>query len=260
MADHTALDAAHAAMAAAPRDDAARLAFYAQLAATELFVLLAEEARGDSVTPRLLEAEGHRFALSFDNEERLAGFTAAPAPYAALSGRALASMLAPAGLGLGLNLEVAPSAILLPPEAMAWLAESLAEPALALDARPQEFLPPGDLPESLLRHLDARLAAAGGLASHAWLVAVRHMDGTNGHLLAIIDAKPEAEAFLVRTLSEAARFSERELVLEIGFFAAGDPVVARLARVGLRFDLPQPTKAAAPQAPGTDPARPPRLR
>ncbi|MEO0865181.1 MAG: SseB family protein, partial [Pseudomonadota bacterium] len=49
--------------------------------------------------------------------------------------------------------------------------------------------------------------------------------------------------------------------LDVGFFDGADPVTERLARVGLRFDLPQPAPATAgPAAPGMDPAHPPRLR
>jgi len=78
----TDLDIAHAAMEAAPNDDAARLQFYERLADTELFMLLGAEAEGDQVTPELFEIEDQRFALVFDREERLAQFVGRAAPYA----------------------------------------------------------------------------------------------------------------------------------------------------------------------------------
>jgi len=59
------------------------------------------------------------------------------------------------------------------------------------------------------------------------------------------------------------RFSGLEAAaLDVGFFRASDPVAARLARVGLRFDLPKPeTPAQVPgSAPGRDPDKPPRLK
>ena len=49
-------------------------------------------------------------------------------------------------------------------------------------------------------------------------------------------------------------------VIDVAFFRASDPVMARIAKVGLRFDIPAPDQAQAPSAPGMDPARPPRLR
>ncbi len=117
----TDLDLAHAAMDAAPDDDIARLRFYERLADTELFLLLGAEAQGDQITPELFEIEDQRFALVFDREERLSEFTGRSAPYAACRAAALAQMLAGQGIGLALNLEVAPSAMLIPAEAVDWL-------------------------------------------------------------------------------------------------------------------------------------------
>ncbi len=110
----TDLDQAHAAMEAAPEDDAARLRFYERLADTELFMLLGAEAENDQITPELFEIEDQRFTLVFDREERLSQFVGRVAPYAGLPGRAVAQMLQGQGIGLALNLEVAPSAMLIP--------------------------------------------------------------------------------------------------------------------------------------------------
>ena len=127
MTDPTALDMAHTAMEAAPDDTAARLAFYHRLAGSELHLLLEAEpeASSDTVTPQVFEVEGAAYALAFDSGARLAAFAGAPAPYAALPGRTLANMMAAGGIGLGLNLDVAPSAILIPPDALAGLRATL---------------------------------------------------------------------------------------------------------------------------------------
>lgn len=262
MAEATRLDEAHAAMAAAPGEEGAARAFYAELAAAELFVLLEKEAAGEAISPRTLRVEGADCVLAFDREERLARFAGGPAPYAALSGRALARMLAGQGLGLALNFE-APSAILLPAEAVAWLAETLGHGPDETEARPRAVHPPGRLPESLLAALDARLAGAAGLAACAWLVRAEYADGGTGHLLAVIDALPGAAPALARTVAELWGFADADAgALDVAFFASADPVAERLARVGLRFDLPRPEpRAQVPgAAPGMDPDTPPRLR
>jgi len=257
----TPLDAAHRAMEAAPDDDAARLRFFDRLAGAELLLLLAAEAEGDAVMPEVFEVEGASFVLAFDTEERLSAFTGRISPYAALSGRAMAAMLAGKGLGLALNPEVAASAFLMPPEAVAWLAETLMARPSEDEARASRLSPPAGLPEVLLTALDAKLASAQGLARHAWLAAVTYEDGREGHLLGFVDAVPGAEPGLARAAGEALTFSGVEAgELDVAFFLASDPVTARLARVGLRFDLPQPEAAPGPAAPGTDPDRPPRLR
>ncbi|MBI1219462.1 MAG: SseB family protein [Rhodobacteraceae bacterium] len=263
MTDPTPLDAAHAAMAAAPEDDAARLRFYARLVEAELYLLLEHEAEGEVLSPRLFDLEDGPVVLAFDREDRLAAFAGAPAPYAALPGRVVARMLDGQGIGLGLNLEVAPSAMLLPPAAVDWLAGMLAQAPEERDERPVEVFAPGGLPEAVLAALDAALARAAGLATGVWLVAARFGDGREGHLLAFTDAAPGAEAALARAAGEALAFSGAEdLRIDVTFLDGGDPAAARIARVGLRFDLTPPAAAPAPprRAPGSDPDAPPILR
>ena len=263
MAETTALDQAHAAMEAAPEDERARLGFYERLAAGELFLLLAEEAGEENVTPEIFEVGDARFVLVFDREERLAQFAGRQVPYVALSGRVVAGMLAGQGFGMGVNLDVAPSSILLPPEAMAWLAEMLDQRPVEDEAVAQEFIPPAGLPESLLTALDGRLASAGGLADLAYLVGVTYDNGARGHMLGFVDVVPGAEGALAQAVSDVLGFSGLEAAaLDVAFFRSSDPVSARLSRVGLRFDLPKPvTETQTPGSnPGMDPDRPPRIR
>ena len=122
----TPLDIAHGAMDAAPEDDAARLKFYERLADSEMFLLLTKEAIGDQISPEIFDLGDASFVLVFDREERLSAFVGKAAPYVALSGRVVAQMLTGQGIGLGVNLEVAPSQMLIPPEAVVWLCETLA--------------------------------------------------------------------------------------------------------------------------------------
>ncbi len=257
----TPLDTAHAAMRARPEDDAPRLAFYGALAASELFVLLRGSPEGDTADPVLVEMEGAAYVLAFDREERLAAFAEGEAPYLALSGRALVEMLTGRGAGIGLNLGVAPSAFLAPPEAVEWMAERLSVRPAEVEARIEEVFPPAGLPEALVQALDARLAVMGGRARAAWLVAARYADGGRGHLLAFSGASPGAEGALARAVGEAVAFSGLEAgALDVAFLPKGAPLEARLERVGLRFDLPELPVAQAPVAPGSDPDSPPRLR
>ncbi len=260
MTDETHLDRAYRAMEAGGETE--RLRFYEILTASELFLLLEAEAQEDQVVPQAFEVEGKNFVLAFDTEARLADFAGQEAAYVGLSGRALAEMLAEAGLGLGLNLEQGPSAMLLPPEAMVWLNETLAETPEEVETRVSEFQPPKGLPETLVSALDARLAAAEGMADMAYLVGVVYDNGAQGHMLGVVDAVPGAESALARAVSDVLRFSGLEAaMLDVGFFAASDSATARMAMVGLRFDLPKPDSTTQPGAnPGLDPDRPPKLR
>ncbi len=257
----TDLDQAHAAMDAAPDDDAARLRFYERLADTELFMLLGEEAEGDQIKPELFEIEDQKFTLVFDREERLSQFVGRVAPYAGVPGRALAQMLAGQGIGLALNLEVAPSAMLIPAEAIDWLVTTLSHGPDETEARLTEVSAPGGLPEAVVSGLDRKLAIAAGLARFAYLAAATYDDGAHGHVLAFVDAVEGAEKALASAAGEALTFSGIEAgVMDVLFVRSSDPLAAHLAKVGLRFDLPEPEAPHVPGAPGMDPENPPKLR
>ena len=255
----TVIDRAHARMQADVNDQTARLGFYEKLVGSELFLLLESDPSGDQIDPQSFDVEGVSYVLAFDREDRLASFAGPRALFAVLSGRALAELLAPNGLGLGFNLEVAPSSILLPPEVMGWICAHVCAPE-EVEAQVEKVFAPKGLPESFVAALDARLAAAAGLAAQAYLVSVRYRGGGSGHLLGFVDALLHAQPALAQSVSQALVFSGIDAAsLDVGFFTAQDPMAARLARHGLRFDLPLPERTAR-SAPGTDPARPPILR
>jgi hypothetical protein len=256
----TDLDTAHAAMNAAPDDDAQRLRFYERLADTELFLLLAEEPVGDQVSPEIFDIADGRFTLVFDREERLAEFVGRTVPYAGIAGRSLVRMLTGQGVGLGLNLQVAPSEMLVPAEAVDWLATTLENSPEEAEARLTEVSAPGGLPEAVVTGLDRKLAIAAGLARFAYLAAAVYDDGSRGHVLAFVDAVPGAESALAKAAGEALTFSGIEAgTMDVLFVKATDQLAGHLAKVGLRFDLPEFAAAHVPGAPGMDPAKPPRL-
>ena len=260
--DATPLDTAHAAMMAAPDDDTARLRFYERMADIELHLLLETEPAGDQINPQVLERDGAQYLLAFDRAQRLAEYAGDAASYVALSGRNVAAMLEGQPLGIALNLDVAPSAILLPDTAIAWLRDTLTNEAAQVEAKIEAVHPPKGLPETLIEAIDAKLATATGMAANAWLVGVEYAGGGRGHLLVFIDAIPRARDALVRAASEALTFSGIEAgAMDVGFFNHTDPIVTKLMRVGLRFDLPQmETLQKTPRMPGSDPSEPPNLK
>lgn len=261
MSQPTPLDLAHGAMTATPDDPAPRLRYYGALAGTELFVLLEREAEDDRIiAPRVFAPEdAGPLVLAFDRETRLTDFTGAPAPYAALPGRALAPLLAGQGLGLGLNLGT-DRAEILPASAIAWWADTLAAPAPEpVQLTPQALCPPAELPRDLLAALDTRLAAMAGLAQAAWLTGIRYAGQGQGLLLVLVAPVPGAEDALAQSVAEALRFSGLdEGSLDLAFRAEGDPLIARLAQIGLRIELPDLDPVTP--VPLHDPDAPPRLR
>ena len=264
MTELTPLDQAHAAMEAAPQDDTARLAFYERLADAEFFLMLAEDPReDDQVTPEVFDLADARYVLIFDREERLAAFAGQVTPYVALSGRIIASLLTGQGIGLGVNLDVAPSSILLPPDAVAWLSQTLGNQADEVKAQIVEVSVPTGLPDRFVSALDTKLATAMGLARSAFLVGVTYDSGARGHMLGFVDAIPEAQTALTQATTEALTFSGIDAgAIDVAFFGQDDRIIVKLERHGLRFDLPQmqQTPPAPPNAPGMDPEKPPKLK
>ncbi len=261
----TPLDLAHHAMMAHPQDDAARLRFYGQLAAAELIVLVSGDAGDAALTPRQFDLEDGPVILAFDTEDRLTDFTGAAAPYAAMPGRLIALQLAGQGVGLGVNLGVAPSSILIPPEAVDWLAETVsgaADPVMA--ARPVRYHAPAEYPMMILMALDDALRRAGGMADHALLGLAEDARGARRPILALIGADPSRHIALARMVSETVAFGGHpDCMPDVVFLADGDPALQALAAVAHRFDMPEPgvpDRNSAPRPPGMDPDRPPNLR
>ncbi len=260
----TRLDKAHGAMQAAPEDDAARVAFYGALADAELFVLLSEEpGEPGAISPEILDIEGDRFALVFDSEERLTAFAKAPAPYAALPGRVIAGMLAGREIGLGLNLGVAPSSILIPGEAMDWLMAALAEAPEPGQSAVVAFLPPDESALALLPALRDKLTTAGAMRARAWLARARFADDSEGALLGLSGIPEASHEVLARAAQEALVFSGQEGALTTIFLTPGSRSEAELAAQGREIPLPPPPAPnipAPPPPPGSDPNKPPILK
>lgn len=256
----TPLDIAYLAM---KENDSEAMGFYARFLETELFLLLESEISDDVAQPMVMETTDGALTLVFDLEERMAGFSDQPSDYVALSGRRIAKMLAGQGVGIGLNLGEAPSAMVLPAEAVNWLAEAAIGEDEELEAKPQEISKPKGVPEALISALDGKLANMAGIVSAAHLVSVRYEGGGNGHMLALVNVPEAAKPGVSEALSEALRFCGLEAAqLDLTFLAADDPHLESFVCAGLGFEIPDLIfpKSSAPMAPGMDPEKPPILR
>lgn len=261
----TALDAAFCAMQSG--DEVMARRFYRLLADTPLFLLLAEEATGEAITPQVFELTDGPVILAFDSEERLAGFQDGPVPFASLPGRVIASLMAAdegRALWLGLNLDTgAASETLLPPDAMGHLLALLDVSPDQAEAQARAFAAPL-VPEALDEALRFALTGASGLAAGAVLVAVTYAGGARGHVLALVGTPEAAQAELARAMAEALSFAGLEAAaLDVTFLAPEAPALAQMRKVGRIYEVPKPAPkdaAPIPAAPGSDPSKPPRLR
>ena len=256
----TPIDTAYDAMDGAPQDDGLRLRFYERLMEAELFLMLKSEADENSIIPDLFEVDELQFALVFDSAERLSDFAEKIVPYAALSGRNIVKMIKDKGIGLGLNLAVAPSSTLLPAEAIEWMA-SMQTSAQVTQARPTTAYPPANVPEQVITALDTKLAGMAGMADAAYLADIVYEDETRATTLSFVNANVAAQNAIANAIAETVAFSGVEAsILDVIFLNSSDSICASLAKLGLRFDLPKAETPNQISIPGSDPNKPPNLR
>ena len=256
----TPLDQAHAAMEAGGEPEA--LAFWRAFADAELFLVLEQEAQGDTLEPRVFDLSMGRMLLAFDTEERLATISDTPVPYAALPGRVVAAQLAGQELALGLNLGTgAGCETVLAAGSIDWLAQMLTQEEPEERVAQIERLAAPLLPEGLGQALRALLPPQ----SKGALAQVSYTDGGWGHVLALTGLTAEDAPRMGRAVTEALAFSGLDAAaLDLVFTEADAPLFARIAQAGQLLQpmprAPVTETATAPKGPGTDPDRPPRLK
>ncbi len=254
----TTLDEAHRAMTEAPEDHQRRLTFFGQLASTELSLFLEQEITDDQIKPQIFSTEDGDFVLAFDGADRLADFAGGPAPYAAISGRALANLLTAPNRGVILNPGL-PSSEALTQDALRWLRKTLSSAPEARSARLTQIGIP-QAPETLITALDKTLASAKGLADRAYLASALRKNTKHSLILGILNVTPGAETALTNAVQEAVVFSGSETMVDVVFLPADTEIIGPLEKYGLRFDIPQPELPRPPSSPGMDPDKPPKLR
>lgn len=242
-------------MTADPANDGLRLHYFAQVADTELIVLLDRDAVGADIAPRVFELADGPVVLVFDTEDKLAEFVGRTAPYVALPGRVVVQTLAGQGVGLAINLEQ-PSQMLLDADALLWFSQTLQAVPDQTEATVAAFHPP-HVPDVLITALEDKLR---GAVRAALLCGVTYTDGRRGHVLALLDAK-DAEP-LAQGASEALVFSGIEAgEMDVVFLQGNDKAVAAMAKVARVLDLSvNVPEAAERMPPGMDPQKPPKLR
>ena len=256
--DETPLDLAQAVGEHAP------WAFWRAFADADLFLLLTEEPRGTDLSPQVYDLSDGPMVLAFDREDRMAGFSPLPVPYAALPGRVLAALAAGQGLSVGLNLgSGAVSETVLPAEALAWLLEVLAASPPEETAGVVRAVAAPRVGALAQAAVAAAISAASGLAGEALLAEVAWDDGQRGTVLAFPGVALRDQAAVARAVSEALALSGLDAAaLDVMFPDLDAELTASLRQVGRRY-VPQAMVAqevAAPIGPGMDKARPPRLK
>ncbi len=226
-------------LAARDGSETAEMAFFAVLLAAELFLALEQEPQADTASPLLVETESGTAALGFDRSDRMAGFVGQTSAFVGLPGRDLVQMLAGKDLMLALNLGC-DNETLLTPDMLSWLAQ-LPETAVASTPADQlstsRLFPPSLLPPTTLSAIDMRLAQYRSDGCEAWLADTRAGDAL-GAILVLSGLPASSEAELSRDLHEALLLTAPDVpALTISFVEPDAPILDRLRRVALRFDM-----------------------
>lgn len=235
----TPLARALALMQASPDDDARRLAFFHEVAASELHVLGGE-------TPEVFQTSNGPVLMAFDTEEALADFAQSPVDRASLPGRMLARAVQ--GHDIALTLYTGAGQTLLDAATLTWLADLSTPETAWIDAHLSNPSAPRDLPPPLLAALDRAFPRMAGLARRAWL-----FETDMGLVLALEGAAAGAEPALSQSIAEAIRFSDWNGSLDVTFVDSEQ--AERLKGHALRIDMPEP-----PSRPEKPKDEPPRLR
>ncbi|MGB1234894.1 MAG: SseB family protein [Planktomarina sp.] len=257
MTEQTALDRAFLALESDPDDTTARLRYFERVMDAEVFVPMAG-GNEEAVTPVSEVMDGVEYVLAFDLEQHLADDAGGLMDYFTVSGRGLVEMLVGQGAGVLLN-KGQRSENAVAPETIEWLAQMSGVTPDMVDDTPEELLPPLGLDEGLILALDAKFSTMRGLASHATLVMARYADDRKQPLVGVFGALEDAQPDIARAVTEAAQFSGAELdAVDLVFLPTDHAVAGKMDAVGLKFQIP---RAEVPQqvAPGSDPAKPPRL-
>jgi hypothetical protein len=257
----TPLDRAHAAAAQPGAGDAAMARFYALLVETPLMVPVHPVAEDAPVSPQVFEVSTGPVALAFDADERMTAFIGGAVEYVSLTGRALVAALAERGLGLGLNLGEAPSAMLLEADTVRWIAAEMGGEVAAMDLGGAMTLnPPAGAPRALMAALAERVAQMPGLVQEAWLVSLAPEGGASRLVLLILPGSAARRAVpgVVTALGRAAAVHGAEAgEVAVGVLDDAHPLLAPARRTGLALH-PPPAQAGPSATPRRD--APPRLR
>ena len=233
--------------------------FFLTLVNSELFVWLEEEVRGEVIDLKDFPTDAGPIALAFDREERLSAFVGTPQPYAALPGRVLLKMLKSTGIGLGVNLDVAPSSTILTPEMLEWCLEKLQVQVSSIE--PTELMSvraPASVPPSVSAVLQSLMRQLRGSALECAVAD------------AIDQSDQRMSILIIRGAGELDRTALTGAFSEALAFAGVDDEWRLCVDRKLGKDLSLPTFAApsadpiaqprAMRAPRSDPDKPPILR
>ena len=252
------MDKTYARMQAAPNSDAAGLRFYEAFCDTNLHVLVNAD-----LSLQIFETSQGKLILAFDTEERMAEFVEQPTEFIKMPGRELVTQLKETDIGIGLNLNVAPTSQILTPEILDWVSALLSVDSTLMVDQVAGFSADCQLSDDDRTALTDRLVNFTGVVKAAYICGVTYADGATADALFFIDCDQDIEADLFTAMIETQKFAmDSSADLAIKFISSDSPALPEIQRHGHQLHIPAPivTPTFQPSAPGMDPNKPPKLR
>ena len=236
----TAIDRAYSEMI--DGGEAELLRFYQVLAGSDLLVLLDASDENEVPEPKIIPVEAGQYVLVFDLKERVTELTGYDAPTSRVAGREVFQLMRGRGIGVAVNMGEAPSAMLIPGDAIDWICDTLDDAAAAENApvpapapaagRFKALLAPHNFPDTLQLALTDKLAPVADLYDKALLLRAEYDDGQSGYLVAFSAVEDANRGVIAASVNDAlATFRGKEVALDIAFMARDEPLLDRIGRV-----------------------------
>lgn len=214
--------------------------FYQLLAGSDLLVLLDASDGNEVPEPKVIPVEAGHYVLVFDLKERVTELTGYDAPTSRVTGREVFQLMRGRGIGVAVNMGEAPSAMLIPADAIDWICDTLdaaadkpaGPPPAPAAGRFKALLAPHNFPDTLQLALNDRLGPVADLFDKALLLRAEYDDGQSGYLVAFSAVEEGSRGVIAACVNDAlATFRGKDVALDIAFMARDEPLLDRIGRV-----------------------------
>lgn len=202
------------------------------LAGMGLVLALDEATDADRLKPRMVKINGIDAVAAYPGMASFAAALDGPAEYIEADGAALSAMLAPENVALVVM--VHPTPILVPPDALGWIAQTFRADVNRSETAGVTVMAPDLPPVAVVQAMGETIGALGEDCPEAWLVAMAepHEDPELVLILGLSDRVHAMEADIAETVTRAIQ-AVSEQPVAVACPGRGSPLMDRARRTGI---------------------------